>query len=233
MVDQPKLAEKIGEALKERGMTMKAASLGAGLGETFVRDVIRRGRMPSAANLERIAAALGVSSNWLLNDVGDLPAPAQSEAPRPKSNVSFPPRYQEFNGDRGIPLLGRASMGPNGRFIMNGQKIGEVFTPPNLVGVEGAYATQVFGTSMEPVFRAGQTVWINPHKAVRAEDRVIVQILTDEENTFDSYLKEFVSQTATTLKLKQYNPGEGEEPIITLPADKVFSVHKVVFAEFV
>jgi transcriptional regulator with XRE-family HTH domain len=52
--------------LKERGMTMKAASLAAGQGETFVRDILERDRDPGVSNLAALAHVLGTTAADLL-----------------------------------------------------------------------------------------------------------------------------------------------------------------------
>jgi phage repressor protein C with HTH and peptisase S24 domain len=190
------------------------------------------------ADAKKYADAFGVSAQWLqfgdnplAEDAGDGIAPARAAA-RPRPNASFPPQYQRFNGDHSIPVLGQTSAGPNGRFILNGTEIARVFCPPGLEGVEGAYAVLVYGTSMEPRFKAGETVWINPHLPVRQGDDVIAQILvagSESDDEVESYIKEFRSKSAKELKLIQHNPDEGEDKNLTFSADRVFSVHKIVF----
>lgn len=49
-------------------MPMKTASLSAGLGETFVRDVLERNRKPSVENLAALARVLGTTVSYLLGD---------------------------------------------------------------------------------------------------------------------------------------------------------------------
>ncbi|KKX25416.1 hypothetical protein YH62_25620 [Rhizobium sp. LC145] len=153
---------------------------------------------------------------------------ADTGAGRPRSNASFPPQYQKFT-DSSLPLLGQTIGGPNGRFILNGSEVSRVFTPPMLEGVEGAYAVRVYGTSMEPRYYAGETVWLNPHEPVRQGDDVVVQLLTDEENGRESYIKRFVSQSSKATRLWQHNPDEGEQNELTFDTEQVFSIHKIVF----
>lgn len=98
-----------------------------------------------------------------------------------------------------------------------------------LEGVDGAYAVRVYGTSMEPRFKAGETVWINPNEPVRAGDDVIVQVATEEENQRESYIKEFRSQSSKVTRLWQHNPEDDEPNEVTFPSSKVFSIHKIVF----
>lgn len=149
-------------------------------------------------------------------------------APRPAPNASFPPRYQKFP-DETVPVMGQTVGGPNGKFVLNGQEVARVFCPPDLAGIEGAYAVQVYGTSMEPKFEAGETVWLHPYAPVRSGDYVVAQILGEEGEPPESYIKQFISKSSKVLRLKQFNPEEGESTDMEFDADKVFSVHKIVF----
>jgi len=182
----------------------------------------------------------GASWVWLLVGTGSWePSPedlalyssmesAKGPAKKPPSNASFPPRFQKFP-DGTVPLMGQTVGGPNGKFVLNGQEVARVFCPPDLAGIEGAYAVQVYGTSMEPKFEAGETVWLHPYAPVRSGDYVVAQILGDDGEPPESYIKQFVSQSSKVLRLKQFNPEEGESADMEFDADKVFSVHKIVF----
>lgn len=185
----------------------------------------------------------GVSWVWLLLGTGSwepsdeeralyasMPdATSGGKSKSPASNVSFPPKHQRLGSEKAIPLRGQTIGGANGKFVFNGQTVDHVFCPPNLLNVDGAYAARIYGTSMEPRYKAGETIWINPIEPVRAGDDVVVQIVHGDDDHPESYIKEFVSLSAKVLRLRQLNPDEGEEEILEFPADKVFSVHKVVF----
>ena len=56
---------------------MKAASLKAGLGETFVRDVLERDREPIVSKLAALTKVLGVSVSEILGDRGHGVRPAK------------------------------------------------------------------------------------------------------------------------------------------------------------
>ena len=147
----------------------------------------------------------------------------------PTPNASFPPRYQRFQADRRVPLYGQTEAGPNGKFVMNGAIIADVFCPPGLENVPDAYAVRVYGTSMEPRYKAGETVWLNPQLPVRAGDDVVVQLKPEfDGDEMASYIKEFRSRSSKILKLWQHNPEEGEPKELVFDNDDVFSVHKVV-----
>ncbi|MEI3850065.1 MULTISPECIES: XRE family transcriptional regulator [unclassified Ensifer] len=186
---------------------------------------------------ELYARRFKVSLDWLLRGKGAGPEVAalveddtdDEPVSRPRPNASFPPRYQKFEGTHSIPLRGQTVGGPNGRFVLNGSEVGRVFCPPGLEGIEGAYAVRVYGTSMEPRFKAGETVWLNPHEPVRAGDDVVAQIIGDDQDLPESYIKEFRSKSSKVLRLWQHHPDEGEDNELEFDAERVFSVHKIVF----
>lgn len=230
------IIDRINIRLKKTGKTARRASLDAGLSDAFIRNIlIGKSGTPRADNLQRLADALGTTNLWLLNGTGpeepsaDDAVEALDIPPSAGSNASFPPRYERFPAGT-VALMGQSVGGPNGRFVLNGQTIDRLFCPPNLVGVEGAYGVRVYGTSMEPRYFAGETVWINPHEPVRSNDFVVVQLLSpDESGDRESYIKQFVSRSNKTLRLRQLNPDEGEPELLEFPADHVFAVHKIVF----
>jgi len=57
----------IQDGLTAKGMTMKSASLAAGLGESYLRDVLNRGRAPSLDKFRKIAEVLDLDPNILLS----------------------------------------------------------------------------------------------------------------------------------------------------------------------
>ncbi|MDI7862565.1 XRE family transcriptional regulator [Rhizobiaceae bacterium n13] len=60
--------ERIRAAIEAKGLSMKAVSLQAGKGETFVRDMLERDRAPSIDNFAAVAKALNMSVSELLDD---------------------------------------------------------------------------------------------------------------------------------------------------------------------
>lgn len=231
-----KLQQLVTKRARELDLKPIRAAQEAGLGRDFIRDILR-GKKTSIKMefIDQLAHALQMDSDELRKVTqADAQPPvfasmSLAAKPAPAPNASFPPKYQAFRSDSYIPLLGQSVAGPNGRFILNGSEIGRLFVPPSLEGVEGAYAVRVYGTSMEPRFKAGETVWINPNEPVRQGDDVIVQIVRDDDDIPESYIKEFRSRTNKLTKLWQHNPEEGEANEMVFPSDIVFTVHKVVF----
>ncbi len=80
-----------------------------------------------------------------------------------------------------IPIVGMARAGADGFFDENGFPVGadETVRFPDL-GDDRVYALEIAGDSMEPTYRAGDLVIVQPGAAVRRGDRIIVRTRAGE-----------------------------------------------------
>lgn len=104
------LAELVKALCTERGLSYRAASLKAGEGPDFVRDIVRgKAKSPGSAALGRLAAVLGVDSDTLIA-AADAKAGDAGGAARPGGLAERP--RSAFDGvipsapPRPLPLLG-------------------------------------------------------------------------------------------------------------------------------
>jgi phage repressor protein C with HTH and peptisase S24 domain len=102
-----------------------------------------------------------------------------------------------------VPLIGLAQAGTGGFFDDAGFPTGagwEEIAFPN-VPDENAYALEISGDSMEPLYRGGDIVIVSPGAQIRRGDRVVVK-------THDGQIlaKELRRQTAKTIELQSLNP---------------------------
>ena len=82
---------------------------------------------------------------------------------------------------RAIPIVGMARAGADGFFDESGFPVGaeETVRFPGL-GEDRVYALEIAGDSMEPTYRAGDVVIVQPGAAVRRGDRVVVRTRAGE-----------------------------------------------------
>lgn len=105
-----------------------------------------------------------------------------------------------------IPLYGAAVGGEDGEFVLNGNHLDDIFAPPSLSGIGEAYAVQIAGSSMEPRYEDGETVFVNPKRRPVKNDYVIAEIHVDEGSPPLAYIKRLVRRTDKELILEQFNP---------------------------
>lgn len=78
-MSEPVWKSRLRDALKAQNLTMKAASIAAGQGETFVRDILARDRDPSLEKFSALARALGTT----VGELTDTALPASTVRPAP------------------------------------------------------------------------------------------------------------------------------------------------------
>ena len=88
---------------------------------------------------------------------------------------------RDSGAGRAIPIVGMARAGADGFFDENGFPVGagETVRFPDL-GEDRVYALEIAGDSMEPTYRAGDIVIVQPGAAVRRGDRIVVRTRAGE-----------------------------------------------------
>ena len=102
-----------------------------------------------------------------------------------------------------IPLMGFAKAGKGGFFDDSGFPAGNGWDEIEVPGVtdQNAYALEITGDSMMPVYREGDTIIVSPAATTRKGDRVVVRT-TDGQ----VMAKIMQRQTSKTLELASFNP---------------------------
>jgi phage repressor protein C with HTH and peptisase S24 domain len=125
---------------------------------------------------------------------------------------------------RRVPLIGFAQAGGDGFFDDGGYPVGggwdEVALPE--IADANAYALEISGESMEPVFRDGDLVIVSPSAPIRRGDRVVVRTAGGEVMA-----KQLARRSARRVELKSLNP---EHPDYSFDLMDVTWIHRIVWA---
>jgi phage repressor protein C with HTH and peptisase S24 domain len=124
---------------------------------------------------------------------------------------------------RAVPLVGLARAGAQGFFDEAGYPVGAAETVrfPGL-GDERVYALEIQGDSMEPIYRDGTVVIVQPGAAVRKGDRVVARTKAGEV-----LAKILGRRTETTVELISLNPAY---PARSLKAHELDWIARIVWA---
>ncbi len=125
---------------------------------------------------------------------------------------------------RRIPLIGLAQAGTEGFFDDGGYPVGGSWDEVSLpeIGDMHAYALEISGASMEPVFRDGDVVIVSPAAPIRRGDRVVVRTLSGEVMA-----KQLARRSARRIELKSLNPAH---PDRSFDLKDVAWLHRIVWA---
>jgi phage repressor protein C with HTH and peptisase S24 domain len=125
---------------------------------------------------------------------------------------------------RTLPMLGFAKAGKGGFFDDSGFPVGQGWDEVEVPGVTDtqAYALEITGDSMMPVYREGDTIIISPAATVRKGDRVVVR--TSDGQVMAKIL---LRQSARTVELESFN---ADHPVKTLEAKNVDWMARIIWA---
>jgi phage repressor protein C with HTH and peptisase S24 domain len=125
---------------------------------------------------------------------------------------------------RVLPLIGFAKAGRGGFFDDSGFPVGQGWDEVEVPGVTDttAYALEITGDSMVPVYREGDTIIVSPGATIRKGDRVVVR--TSDGQVMAKILQK---QSARTVELASFNP---DHPMKTLDAKNVDWMARIIWA---
>jgi phage repressor protein C with HTH and peptisase S24 domain len=203
----------------KKGLSASGLAKKGGLDPTAFNPSKRHGadgrpRWPSTESIAKILAATGES---LDNFVGMAQRRKRAE---PKGQGLG----ERLRGLMPVPLLGLAQAGAGGFFDDGGFPAGKGWDEVTLPGIgdETAYALQVAGESMQPLYRHGDIIIVSPAAKIRRGDRVVVR--TKEGEVMAKILKR---RTAKEMELASLNPDHAER---TVPAKDVDWVARILWA---
>jgi phage repressor protein C with HTH and peptisase S24 domain len=201
------------DALAERhGLTASGLARRAGLDPTSFNRSKRaasdgRPRWPSTESIAKVLAATGESLEAFVALVrGDRVEPERRFAqPQP------------------VPLIGLAQAGGGGFFDDGGFPVGQGWDEVALPAFgEDAYALEVSGDSMLPLYRKGDILIVSPTARIRKGDRVVVK--TADGEVMAKVLKR---RTAERVELASANPEHGDRVV---PAGDIAWMARILWA---
>ena len=141
-----------------------------------------RPRWPTTESISNLLSAAGAT----VEEFTDLLTNKRGQAPKLRQ----------------IPLLGFARAGKGGYFDDSGFPAGNGWEEVDVPGVTDttAYALEITGDSMLPVYREGDRIIVSPSATIRKGDRVVVKTVDGQVMA-----KIMQRQTSKTLELASFN----------------------------
>jgi phage repressor protein C with HTH and peptisase S24 domain len=196
----------------EAGLSASGLARAAGLDATTFNRSKRimndgRARWPSTESVAKVLEATGVGFDVF----SALVTGSHSSSSTYRANA------------RRIPLIGLAQAGGDGFFGDGGYPVGGSWDEVSLPEIADphAYALEISGDSMEPVFRDGDQVIVSPAAPIRRGDRVVLRTQTGEVMA-----KQLARRSARRYDLRSLNPAH---PDRSFDLTEVSWVHRIVW----
>jgi phage repressor protein C with HTH and peptisase S24 domain len=195
------------DRLAERaGLSPSGLARRAGLDPTTFnksKRITREGRerWPSTESIAKALAATNSSIESFVQLIGDAAPAVQS-----------------------VPLLGLAQAAGVGYFDEAGFPAGKGWDEAGLPSVndEHAYALEISGDAMKPVYRDGDVILVSPATPIRRGDRVVVKTASGEV-----MVRELKRRTTKTIELQSLSPNHVDR---TLAVADVEWIARIVWA---
>ncbi|WP_024279672.1 MULTISPECIES: helix-turn-helix transcriptional regulator [unclassified Xanthobacter] len=226
MLTHGKIWRAVDELAEQHGLSTSGLARRAGLDPTTFNRSKRvtidgRPRWPSTESIAKALAATGTSPEHFFSLLDGSDRTAAHGGGAGFAEDAPPPPTRPLNA---IPQIGFAQAGSGGFFDDAGFPVGagwdEIVFPD--VHDAHAYALEIAGDSMEPVYRDGDVVVVSPASEPRRGDRVVLKTKEGEV-----LAKELVRKTARHIELRSLNPAHEDRQI---PLDQVDWIARIVWA---
>ncbi len=161
-----------------------------------------RPRWPSTESVAKALAATGTSLGSFVELIGDGAGPT-----------------------RLLPLLSFADAAMHGHFDDDGHPLGRArrdIAPLSAASDEHAYALEISGDELKPVYRDGDVIVVSPAASIRRGDRVVVKIANGELT-----IATLRRRTAKAIELQPLDPAK---PDRSLAASDVTWMARIIWA---
>ena len=160
-------------------------------------------RWPSTESVSKVLTATGDSLAEFVTQMGDDNASVLAQR---------------------VPVIGYAQAGDKGYFDDAGYPTGsgwdEVLFPQ--IGDSHAFALEISGASMEPIYRDGDTIVVSPAAGIRRGDRVVVRTKGGEVMA-----KELARQSARKVELASLNKDHSDR---SLEVEEIDWIARIIWA---
>jgi phage repressor protein C with HTH and peptisase S24 domain len=174
----------------------------------------------SLVTLRKIAVASGVP-------IPSEVLPSEEKKGISEPNVDLTQRTEWQAGPKDLPVMGRAAGGGLADWYEMTGEVDRVERPPALEAVTNGYALFMSGTSMEPRYYAGETIYIHPDRPITRDCFVVVQLYPENDgDAVVGLVKQFIRRSDHKIVLRQLNPPDS--PLIEYPMKRVKAIHRIV-----
>lgn len=196
------LVRAIRDYLDRTGETAVGLSRACGMGDTWVKQILRgRAARPNAEALLALARIIGADPAQL------MAGRSQSQPTQNDMGTPLPQVFRSIKNDSNVPLLPiyGAAEGGDGIMILDAEPIEWRERPINLRTVKTAFGVYVINDSMAPALEPGDIVYVHPGRPLKP-GRDAVFLRTSPDQQMHVVVKRLVRSTEKSWRVEQFNP---------------------------
>ena len=128
---------------------------------------------------------------------------------------------------KNLPVYGTDVAGDDTKITISNSILDYVTRPPGIARAKDCYALRVVNASMEPRFKEGDLIIVNPHIPARKGDDVVIHLINNEDGPNEltaGFVKKLIKKSPKNMTLLQHNP----KKTITIPMQMVQKVHRIL-----
>ncbi|WP_208996488.1 helix-turn-helix domain-containing protein [Pseudovibrio ascidiaceicola] len=196
------------------GLTGEQLAEKIGISASYLSRLGSKGRSIKTDLIDKLAEAVGMSTaefyGQISNDSSSPERPAFSEKAQVASLLE----------PAQLPLLGDLN-GIGDYLPSRPDRIDTIEGPQRLLGIPGAYALRMPGTSMEPRYHEGETLFVNPRTAKPGQYVVIQYTLESGETVWQVARYERVSGSS-----RVFSRCNGTD--LAIPNKQIIAIHEII-----
>jgi phage repressor protein C with HTH and peptisase S24 domain len=197
-------------ALEKTGRNAREVSLAAGLSDSAIKNILQgKSKSPRLETVHALEKVLGVDLAGAVEKVTD-PNDAFFDTNVVADPTIPPPQPRRPRDYDLVPVMGTAEAGDDGFFEINLTEgpVEQIERPAALRHLEQGelFAIRVHGESMDPVWEAGDPVYIVKSWPLKHRGFVVATIEMGKGHHPRALLKQYLSRNDNQVHLRQFNP---------------------------
>lgn len=204
------LQQKVRAVLDTKKLAMNVWSKDAGLGTTYVRDLLRASNpKPSAENLRSLAKAAGLPLNHFIEpeDESIQSGAKASVALKEESSVShlranIPSKREELN----LPFYVTSPSKKVGEWLMAKESHENRFRPGGLSGRSDVWCCYVQTPEMGDRYQVGDMIYVEKNRPAASGEDMLIELRGDADGDRRIILRRLVAREGDHLKVRQIDP---------------------------
>lgn len=219
------LQQRVLDVLKSTGIPKTTWSAKAGLGSTYVRDLLRAASPnPAADRLRKLAEAVDLQADYFMQKEE---ADEKNERSSSNQQSSVGPLHATIPAQReekDLPFLATSPGRRVGEWLMAKASDGDRFRPGGLFGRTDVFCCFVQTPEMGDRYPVGELIYVEKNRPAAPGDDMLIEMKGEEDGRRRVLLRRLVDRSGDHIKVRQLDPPK----TTSIPNDEISQIYRVL-----